>query len=106
MASYVLFYTGGGMAETEAERQAILQAWNAWFGKLGSALVDGGNPFTGNIKTIASNGVVSNGPVGTPSTGYSIIKADSFEAAVELAKSCPALQSGSKVTVYETFKVM
>ena len=39
-------------------------------------------------------------------SGYSMIKADSLSAAVEMAKRCPVLKGGAKITVYETFKVM
>jgi hypothetical protein len=39
-------------------------------------------------------------------TGYSILKADSLDAAVEMARSCPVLQGGGQITVYETFQVM
>lgn len=65
-----------------------------------------GNPFTQAAKTISNGGSVHDGPVGTQATGYSIIKADSIKSAVELAKGCPVLQSGAKVTVYETFPAM
>ncbi len=107
MANFVLLYTGGSMPESEAEQAAVMQAWTAWLGGLGSALVDGGNPFTSQAKSIASNGKVSDGPVGTMATGYSILKADSLSAAVELAKGCPQLQGGDgQITVYETFPVM
>lgn len=106
MANFVLLYTGGGMAETPAEQEAVMQAWGAWFGKLGSALVDGGNPFTPVAKTISKGGKVSDGPVGTLATGYSIIKADSLDAAVELAKGCPHTASGGQISVYEAFPVM
>ena len=106
MANFVLLYIGGGMAETEAEQAKVLQAWESWFGRLGSAVVDGGNPFTPNAKSIASNGKVSDGPVGTMVTGYSIIKADSLDTAVELARGCPVLQSGGQISVFETFPVM
>ena len=106
MANFVLLYSGGSMPESEAEQAAVLQAWGAWFGKLGSDLVDGGNPFTGQAKSIASNGTVSDSPVGTMASGYSIIKADSLDAAAQMAKSCPILQSGGQITVYETHQVM
>ena len=70
MANFVLLYSGGnGMAPTAAEQQAILQAWGAWFGKLGSAVVDGGNPFAPAAKRISSDGKVSDGTVGTAATG-------------------------------------
>jgi hypothetical protein len=74
--------------------------------KFGSAIVDGGNPFTPQAKSIASDGTVRDGPVGTIATGYSIIKADSLNAAVEMAKGCPLLQGGGQISVYETFSMM
>jgi hypothetical protein len=106
MANFVLLYSGGGMAETPAEQEAVMQAWGAWFGKIGSALVDGGNPFTPVAKTISKGGKVSDGPVGTLATGYSIVKADSLDAAVALAKDCPVLTSDGQISVYETYPVM
>ena len=106
MANFVLLYSGGGMPATEAEQAAVLQAWGTWYDRLGSALVDGGNPFTPVAKSIASDGTVLDGPVGTPASGYTIIKADSLDAAVEIAKDCPVLQSGAQISVYETFNVM
>lgn len=106
MANYVLLYSGGKMPESPAEQAAVMKDWEAWFGGMGSALVDGGDPFTGKAKSIANDGKVSDGPVGTMSSGYSIIKADSLNAAVEMAKRCPVLKGGAKITVYETFKAM
>src|ERR1051326_6864126 len=106
MANFVLLYTGGSMAETPAEQEAVMQAWGAWFGSIGSALVDGGNPFTPVAKTISKGGKVSDGPVGTLATGYSIVKADSLDAAVALAKGCPHTASGGQISVYKTYPVM
>jgi len=106
MANYVLLYSGGSMPQSEAEQAAVMQAWTAWFGRLGSALVDAGNPFSGKAKSIASNGTVSEGPGPSVASGYSIIKADSLDAATELARGCPVLQGGAALTVFETFPVM
>ena len=39
-------------------------------------------------------------------TDHLIISADSLDAAVDMAKGCPVLQGGAKITVYETFSVM
>lgn len=104
MANYVLVYKGGGgMAEDEAARQQIMEAWGRWFGSLGENLVDGGNPF-GQSAAVASNGSVSNAAGGL--TGYSIIKGDSLQAATEAAKGCPVLTGGGSIEVYETFPVM
>lgn len=106
MANYLLLYRGGGMPEGEAEQKAVLQQWNVWFGKLGSGLVDGGNPITPNAKVIASDGAVAGAPGDMIPSGYSVIKADSLDAAVGLAKGCPVLQSGAQVLVLETLPSM
>jgi hypothetical protein len=104
MANYLLAYTGGSVPETEEERGAQMAAWGTWFGGLGEAVVDGGNP-VGPSKLISADGSVSDG---APSalTGYSVIAADSLDAATELAKGCPVFAVGGSVEVYEAFEVM
>ena len=105
MADYLLLYgAGGSMPETEAEQAAVMEAWNKWFGDLGSALKDGGNPTTPNAKQIGTDGSVSD--VGASASGYSIITADSLDEATAMAKGCPVLAGGSPITVLETFAVM
>jgi hypothetical protein len=105
MPNYVLAYKGGGgMANDEAQRQRIMAAWGEWFGKLGPAIVDGGNPF-GPSKTVQDGGAVSDGAT-SELTGYSVLSADNLDAAVEHAKGCPVLAAGGTVEVYETFAVM
>jgi hypothetical protein len=104
MADYLLLYSGGSMPETEEEQAAVMQAWTDWFTTLGAAVKDGGNPTSGQAKTIASGGGVSDGGMGV--SGYSVITADSLDEAVEMAKGCPVLQGGASVEVHETFAVM
>ena len=94
MAKFVLAYRGGGMAETEEEQEAAMQAWGAWFGSLGEAVVDGGNPF-------GASASVGGGEAASGLTGYSIIEAGSLDAATDLAGGCPVLSSGGSVDVYE-----
>lgn len=91
--NYLLVYHGGGgMPETPEEGAKVVAAWNDWFGALGEAVVDGGNPVT-QVRTIGNNGTVSDGAL-NPATGYSIIKADSLDDAVALAKGSPVLNGG------------
>jgi hypothetical protein len=62
--------------------------------------MDAGNQFAPNGMAVEKSGVskIEN----FPSTGYSIIKADSMEEAVELTKGCPLLKSDkAAVRVYE-----
>jgi hypothetical protein len=106
MAKFLLLYTGGKMPENEAETAKVMQAWEAWYKTLGSAVVDPGNPFTPVAKTIKSNGTVSDVPAGGMASGYSIIQAESLAAAVKMAQSCPVLLGKAAISVFETFEVM
>ena len=106
MNDYLLLYSGGHMAESEEEQAMAMKAWTTWMGELGDALKDGGNPFTPAVKSISASGSVSEGPAGSMASGYSIIKADALDTAVEMAKGCPVLQGGAEITVFETFAVM
>jgi len=103
--SYLLLYKGGSMPETEAEQKKVGDAWNAWFGQHGAAIADAGNPFTPAVKTIGPDGKVSDGGFAGAS-GYTVIKADSLDKAVEIAKGCPVILGGASVAVYETFDAM
>src|SRR5260370_40426929 len=105
MANFVLLYSGGSMPETQAEQAEVMQAWGAWFDTIGSALVDGGNPFTPLAKRIASDGTGSDAPLGTMASGYSIIKAASLDAAVKMARRCPVLLGRAQIPWCETFPV-
>jgi hypothetical protein len=106
MSNFLLLYSGGGsMPATPEEGAAVLKEWNEWFGGLGAAAVDGGNPIGPVTKTVAPGGEVSDGPA-SMLTGYSILKADSLDAAVEMAKGCPVLKTDGKVMVFETFNAM
>jgi hypothetical protein len=104
MANFLLLYSGGSMPEGEAAQKQVMEAWGQWFGKLGDALVDGGNPTTPQSKTISSDGTVTDSPATV--SGYSIIKANSLDDATETAKGCPVLEGGAKVMVFETFAAM
>jgi hypothetical protein len=106
MADYLLLFSGGSMAVSDTEREKMMHEWNAWYGRLGGAVVNRGNPFNTQSQSLSSDGnviPVTGGP--TPS-GYAIIKANSMDEAVELAKTCPVLKHGAEVMVYETFEAM
>ena len=99
MAKFVLAYRGGSAPESEAEQEEVMQAWMGWFGRLGAAVVDGGNPF-GPSMTRTGDGEPTEG---APSelTGYSILEAADLKAAAEMAGGCPILSGGGSVDVYE-----
>jgi hypothetical protein len=98
MAKFVYIYTGGQMADTPAAQEEAMQAWGAWFGTLGDAVTDMGNPFAGSA-TVSPDGVSEGAAAGAG--GYSIVSAGSLDEAAALAKGCPVLTGGGTVEVYE-----
>ncbi len=104
MAKFLLAYKGTGMPETEAAREAETAAWGGWFGALGAAVVEPGNPF-GASATVRADGA-QDGAGASGLTGYSVLAADSLATANDLAKGCPVLRSGGAVEVYEIFEIM
>jgi len=104
MANYVFVYHGGGMAATPEEQAAEMAKWEAWYGEIGGALVDGGAPFANNT-TIGSDGSVSDGGGANPATGYTVVSASDLDAALALAKGCPILQNDGSVEVVESLQM-
>jgi hypothetical protein len=104
MAKYLLVYRGGSMPEGEAAQAQVMAAWEAWFTSIGGAVADQGEP-TSVAKTIRPDGTVS-GQAAASVSGYSILTADSLDAAVALSKGCPVLAGGASIEVCETLDVM
>jgi hypothetical protein len=105
LATYLVVYKGDGhMPETAEAQEAAMNAWMSWFGGLGAAVIDSGNPFSVSAG-IASDGAVTQGAT-SGLTGYSLLSADSLASATEMAKGCPVLATDGSVDVYEAFNVM
>jgi hypothetical protein len=98
MAKFVYIYTGGQMADTPAAQEEAMQAWGAWFGTLGDAVTDMGNPFAGSA-TVSTGGITDG--AAAAASGYSIVTAGSLDEAAALAKGCPVVDGGGTVEVYE-----
>lgn len=104
MATFLITYAGGaGPDDMSSEmREDVMQAWMAWYAGIGDSLVDYGNPTAGSI-TVGPGGVVEDGK--SEITGYSLISADSLDAAAEACRSHPHLDGGGTITVHETFQL-
>ena len=98
MAKYLFVYHGGKMASTPEEAQQVMNAWGAWFGALGAAVIDGGNP-VGKSYTVNSEGSLIAGGGANPASGYSLVEASSVEDAHAKAKGCPLLKAGGSIEI-------
>jgi hypothetical protein len=103
MSKFVFVYSGGSMALTPEEQEASMQEWGTWFGTLGEAITDPGNPFGASSAVTADGSVSGAGKLGA--SGYTVITADSLDAATAAAKGCPVLSTGGAVDVYEALEM-
>jgi hypothetical protein len=103
MKNFVLVFRGGKAPQSEEEGKKVMALWTDWFASLGDAVVDMGAPL-GESKTIAPDGQVGTGTAEL--TGYTILKADSLDKAVEVSKTCPQLASEGSLEVYEVNPIM
>lgn len=99
MTNYVLAFRGQPDRSPAEGEDA---AWGAWFGSVGSAMVDSGHRVV-HARTLQPEGQ------GTPDapvlTGYVVIAAEDLDAATNLASACPGLKSGISVEIAETVNV-
>ena len=100
MAKYLFVYHGGKKAESEEDLAKGLDAWGKWFGSMGAAVIDGGNP-VGESSTVNPDGSVSNNGGANPASGYSLIEAADLDDALAKAKGCPILVGGGSIEVAE-----
>jgi len=85
------------------QMQAMLSQWQKWIKSVAEqGKYNGTNRLLSEGKTLKPGNIVTDGPyieakemVG----GYLIVKANSLDEAVEIAKSCPALLYGGNVEV-------
>ena len=93
MPEYIIAYHGGKEPGSPEEGAAQMAKWKAWMDGLGEAIVNPGTPM-GMNKKVTSDGV-SDEDGANRLTGYSIVKADNMDAAIEMAKACPFLEIGT-----------
>jgi hypothetical protein len=93
MPDYAFAYYGEPRIENPERCADHMAKWEAWISGLGDALVNPGTPL-GRPKTVGAGGV-SDGGGSNRLTGFSIVKADSMDAALAMVKGCPHLEHGT-----------
>jgi len=103
MPQYVIVYLGGDRPSSPEEGKQHMAKYREWLASLGESAVSPANPFK-NTHTINPDGTVISGSV-TSMSGYTIIEADSMEAALAIAKACPFLDVGGSLEVSEVIQM-
>ena len=101
MAKFLFVYHGGKHASNPADVKKAMDAWGAWFGSMGTAVIDGGNP-VGKSTTLKADGSIVEDGGPNPASGYSLIEAKDFNDACKKARGCPLLASGGSIEIAQT----
>jgi hypothetical protein len=107
VAKFMFVYRRGadlGAKITPQAMEQTLERWRVWLGEglRKGCILDSGDALKQEGCVVRPRKIVTDGPfVETKDIvgGYSVIEAETIEAAAELAQGCPALLSGGSVEV-------
>jgi len=103
MAQYVFVYLGGNHPSSQEEAEKHFSKYTEWLSSLGDAVVSPTIPLK-DTHTVSPDGTIGEGGSSAMS-GFSIIKADSLEAALSIAQACPFLDIGGSLEVSELMQM-
>jgi hypothetical protein len=108
MAKFMVLYMSTTSAQemmagaTPEQAQAGMDAWMAWAGKAGDAIVDLGAPLGAAAHVGPGSAAGDSGQV----TGYTVLQADSADAVTALLDGHPHLEMpGNSVDVFEFLQI-
>ena len=103
MPNFMLAYYGGNQPGSQEEGMAQMEKWNTWVKDLGDTIVNPGTPLPVS-KIVTSDGVEDDTDPNSMK-GFAVVKAQSMEAAVEIARSDPFLDNGGAIRVSEIMEM-
>ena len=106
MSRFVVVYHALDTAQEQMENatpedaQSAMEPWMAWAAKCGDALVDMGTPLANGVKITENAQIPSERNV----VGYSMLEAESMEAALAMLEGHPHLgwAEGCEIEVHES----
>ena len=103
MPQFVIVYLGGDKPSSAEEGKLHFSKYMQWLRSLGDAAISPANSLM-NTSTVNVDGSVTSGGSSTMS-GFTIIEADSMEAALSISRTCPFLDIGGSLEVSELMKM-
>ncbi|MBC87639.1 MAG: hypothetical protein CL677_10730 [Bdellovibrionaceae bacterium] len=103
MAQFMIGYFGGNPPASKEEGMAHMEAWKAWVQGLGDKVVNPGTPLPQS--KIVTAETVKDDTTGTGMNGFAVIKVDTLDEAVEIAKSDPFLKMGGEIRVSQMMEM-
>lgn len=103
MKQFVLVYLGGNHPTDPQDAKQHLAKYMEWLSSLGDAVVIPTIPLK-DTTTVSPDGSSREGG-NSAMSGFTIIRADSLDAALEIAKACPFLEIGGSLEVSEMMQM-
>jgi uncharacterized protein YciI len=103
MQNYMIAYYGGSQPSSKEEGMAQMERWKAWVKGLGDRMVNPGTPLPVS-KIVTSSGVTDDKDPNSMK-GFAVVRAESLEAAIEIAKSDPFLENGGTIRVSQMMEM-
>ena len=97
MSKFMIAYYGGNKPSSKEEGMAHMTKWKAWVDGLGDAVVNPGTPLPVSKLVTANSVKDDNDP--NSMKGFAVVQTDTMEAAIEMAKSDPFLETQGTIRV-------
>ncbi len=108
MPKYMLIYRDPAEPQSPPpspeEMQGFLQLWDGWFKQFPDQIVEMGDGLLPTGRVLQPSGVVADGPYVEAKEmigGFSVVQAQSYEEAVEVARHCPITKIGGAIEIRE-----
>ncbi len=103
MPNFMIACHGGNQPSSKEEGMAQMNKWKAWVAGLGDTIVNPGTPLPAS-KIVTTTGVEDDRDPNAMK-GFAVVKADSIEAAIEIAKTDPFLENGGTIRVSQMMEM-
>ena len=103
MPNFMIAYYGGDQPSSEEEGMAHMGKWKAWVKGLGETIVNPGTPLP--VSKIVTSRSVEDDNDPHSMQGFAVVKALNIEAAVEIAKSDPFLETNGTIRVSQMMEM-
>ena len=103
MKQFVLVYLGGNQPSSPEQASQHFEKYMGWLSSLGESVVVPTIPLK-DTTTVRPTGAIEEGGASAMS-GFSIIKAESMNDALAIAKACPFLEIGGSLEVSELMEI-
>jgi len=97
MQNFMIAYYGGKRPNSKEEGMAHMNKWKAWIEELGDSVVNPGTPLA-QTKIISANNVQDETD-SDAMKGFAVIRAETIEAAIEISKKDPFLETQGTIRV-------